>query len=59
VQPPSLTALPVKLPALPVMDAMNATPHMQVPALAQIESGPLGMFSNLVADLSGKQFHTQ
>jgi hypothetical protein len=32
---------------------------MQVPALAQIESGPLGMFSNLVADLSGKQFHTQ
>jgi hypothetical protein len=54
----------VKLPTLPAapalpVDAMNATPHMQVPALAQMESGPLGMFSNLVADLSGKKFHTQ
>jgi hypothetical protein len=41
------------------MDAMNATPQVQVPALAQMESGPLGMVSNLVADLTGKKFHTQ
>jgi hypothetical protein len=46
------------LPALPGA-RQNATPEAQVPALAQLEGGPLSMFSNLVADLAGKKYHIQ
>ena len=64
-QLPTVPALPTKLPSLPsasTLPAMNGiagAPQVQVPALAQMDSSPLGMFSKLVATLTGKKFHTQ
>jgi hypothetical protein len=61
----SVPALPTELPtmpslsALPIVNGISGTPQVQVPALAQMDSSPLGMFSKLVATLTGKKFHTQ
>jgi hypothetical protein len=57
---PALPGLPT-LPFLPTLPGarQNATPEAQVPAMAQLEGGPLSMFSSLVADLAGKKYHIQ
>jgi hypothetical protein len=61
----TMPALPTQLPtlpsasSLPIVGGVTGTPQVQVPALAQMDNGPLGMFSKLFAGLTGKPFHTR
>jgi hypothetical protein len=59
------TTLPVQLPtqlpavsggltSLPILDAAKATPDVQIPALAGLDSSPLAMFSKLFKALTGR-----
>jgi hypothetical protein len=64
VQLPTGSALPAQLPTLPAAPALPAlngvhAPQVQVPALAQMDSSPLGVFSRMLGALTGKTFHTQ
>ena len=57
----TMPALPTEVPtlpavsSLPVVGGVTGTPQVQVPALAQMDNGPLGMFSKLFAALTGKR----
>jgi hypothetical protein len=64
VQLPTGSTLPAQLPTLPAAPALPAlngvhAPQVQVPALAQMDSSPLGVFSGMLDALTGKTFHTQ